>query len=108
MYFEVSLKVVKLLQCMMKKQQQVQQKKVIHLGGLRNTTSTETQKDVIYSEESGNKVPMTEKVIMPTIEGAVVTAEGAKNANVKTNIVNAIKSATGLSIDRIQVFEMNE
>ena len=51
---------------------------------------------------------MTEKVIMPTIEGAVVTAEGAKNANVKTNIVNAIKSATGLSIDRIQVFEMNE
>lgn len=75
-------------------------------GGLRNTTSTETQKDVIYSEKEGNQIPMTEKVVMPTIEGAIITAQGAKNANVKTNIVNAIKSATGLSIDKIQVFEM--
>lgn len=75
-------------------------------GGLRNTTSTETQKDVIYSEKEGNQIPMTEKVVMPTIEGAIITAQGAKNANVKTNIVNAVKSATGLSIDKIQVFEM--
>ena len=75
-------------------------------GGLRNTTSTQTQKDVIFSEKDGSQVPMTQKVVMPTIEGAIVTAQGAKNANVKTNIVNAIKSATGLSIDKIQVFEM--
>ena len=75
-------------------------------GGLRNTTSTQIQKDVIFSEKEGNQVPMTQKIIMPTIEGAIVTAQGAKNANVKTNIVNAVKSATGLSIDKIQVFEM--
>lgn len=75
-------------------------------GGLRNTTSTETQKDVIYSQKDGSQVPMTEKVIMPKIEGAIVTAQGAKNSVVKTNIVNAVKSATGLSIDKIQVFEM--
>ena len=75
-------------------------------GGLRNTTSTQTQKDVIFSEKDGSQVPMTQKVIMPTIEGAIITAQGAKNANVKTNIVNAVKSATGLSIDKIQVFEM--
>lgn len=75
-------------------------------GGLRNTTSTETQKDVIFSEKDGSQIPMTEKVVMPTIEGAVITAQGAKNARVKTNIVNAVKSATGLSIDKIQVFEM--
>ena len=49
---------------------------------------------------------MTEKVVMPTIEGAIITAQGAKNATVKSNIVNAVKSATGLSIDKIQVFEM--
>ena len=76
------------------------------LGGLRNTTSTEVQKDVIYSGEGGNKIPMTEKIVMPTIEGAVITAQGVENANVKTNIINAVKSATGLSIDKIQVFEM--
>lgn len=75
-------------------------------GGLRNTTSTQTQKDVIFSEKDGGQVPMTQKVIMPTIEGAIITAQGAKNASVKTNIVNAVKSATGLSIDKIQVFEM--
>ena len=77
-------------------------------GGTRNTTSTETQKDVIYSEENGNQVPMTEKIVMPTIEGAIITAEGAKNVNVKTNIINAVKSATGLSIDKIQVFEQEQ
>ena len=75
-------------------------------GGLRNTTSTQIQKDVIFSEKDGSQVPMTQKIIMPTIEGAIITAQGAKNANVKTNIVNAVKSATGLSIDKIQVFEM--
>ena len=75
-------------------------------GGLRNTTSTQVQKDVIFSGKDGNQVPMTQKIIMPTIEGAIITAQGAKNANVKTNIVNAVKSATGLSIDKIQVFEM--
>ena len=91
---------------MMKKQQQVQLKKQILVGGLRNTTSTEVQKDVIFSFKEGNQIPMTEKVIMPTIEGAVITAQGAKNANVRTNIVNAVKSATGLSMDKIQVFEM--
>lgn len=75
-------------------------------GGLRNTTSTETQKDVIFSEEDGNQVPMTEKIIMPTIEGAIITAQGAKNVTVKTNIISAVEAATGLSKDKIQVFEM--
>ena len=75
-------------------------------GGVRNTVSTETQKDVIYSEENGDKTPMTEKVIMPTIEGAIITAQGASSATVKSDIVNAVQAATGLSIDKIQVFEM--
>lgn len=75
-------------------------------GGIRNITSTQTQKDVIYSEEDGNQTPVTEKVVMPTIEGAIITAEGAVNATVKTNIVNAVQAATGLGIDKIQVFEM--
>ena len=75
-------------------------------GGLRNTTSTETQKDVIYSDDSGNKTPVTEKVIMPTIEGAIITARGASNATVKSNVISAVEAATGLSVDKIQVFEM--
>ena len=75
-------------------------------GGIRNTTSTETQKDVIFSDFNGGKKPVTEKVVMPVIEGAIITAKGASNASVKTNIINATQAATGLSIDKIQVFEM--
>ena len=75
-------------------------------GGIRNVISTETQKEVIYSEESGEKKPVTEKILMPTIRGAIITAEGASNATVKSNIVNAVQAATGLTIDKIQVFEM--
>lgn len=77
-------------------------------GGLRNTTSTETQKDVIYTDSNGNKEPVTESVIMPTIEGAIITADGASNAKVKTDIINAVQAATGLTIDKIQVFEINK
>ena len=43
---------------------------------------------------------------MPTIQGAIVTAEGANNAEVKTNIINAVGAVTGLTIDKIQVFEL--
>lgn len=75
-------------------------------GGVRNVISTETQREVIYSEESGDKKPVTEKVLMPTIQGAIITAEGASSSSVKTNIVNAVQAATGLTIDKIQVFEM--
>ena len=33
-------------------------------GGKRDTTSTETQKAVVYSDENGTKNPVTEKIIM--------------------------------------------
>lgn len=76
-------------------------------GGTRNVTETESKKDVVFSESSGQKQPVTEKKVMPTIQGAIITAEGAKDANVKTNIINAVGAVTGLSIDKIQVFETN-
>lgn len=76
-------------------------------GGTRNVTETENKKDVVFSESSGQKQPVTEKTVMPTIQGAIITAEGAKDANVKTNIINAVGAVTGLSIDKIQVFETN-
>lgn len=76
-------------------------------GGTRNVTETENKKDVVFSENSGQKQPVTEKTVMPTIQGAIITAEGAKDANVKTNIINAVGAVTGLSIDKIQVFETN-
>lgn len=76
-------------------------------GGIRNITETQTQKDVIYKENGSEKQVAIEKTIMPKIEGAIITAEGAHDASVKTNIINAVEAVTGLGIDKVQVFEMN-
>ena len=76
-------------------------------GGVRTIQQTDTQKDVIYSEDSGSKTPVTQKVTNPTIEGAIITAEGANDSNVKANIISAVSAATGLASHKIQVFKMN-
>ena len=75
-------------------------------GGTRNTVETENQKEVVFTEKSGIKDPVIQKTLMPIIEGAIITAEGASNATVKTDIISAVQAVTGLTIDRIQVFEM--
>lgn len=75
-------------------------------GGTRNTVETENQKEVVFTEKSGIKDPVIQKTVMPVIEGAIITAEGASDASVKTNIINAVQAVTGLTIDRVQVFEM--
>ena len=75
-------------------------------GGTRNVTETQSQKDVVFSESSGSKEPITQKTLMPVIQGAIITAKGAGNAVVKTDIINAMQALTGLSADKIQVFEM--
>lgn len=77
-------------------------------GGTRNVIQTDTQKEIAYTEESGKSSPITEKIIMPTIEGAVITAEGASNATVKANIISAIQAVTGLATHKIQVFQMEK
>ena len=75
-------------------------------GGTRNVTQTDTQKEIAYTSESGQSAPITEKIIMPTIEGAIITAEGASNVNVKANIISATQAVTGLATHKIQVFQM--
>lgn len=76
-------------------------------GGVRKFEQTDTDKEIIYEEKNGQKTPITQKVIMPKIEGAIVTAEGASNPAIKTNIIQAVSAATGISTYRIQVFEMS-
>jgi len=76
-------------------------------GGIRKIEETDIQKDIIYKEENGEKTPITQKVVQPKIEGAIITAKGAGNANIKTNIIQAVEAITGLATHKIQVFEMN-
>lgn len=75
-------------------------------GGVRTISQTDSSKEIVYTEESGKKVPITEKVIMPKIEGAIILAEGAGDANIKNDIILAVEAVTGLSTHKIQVFKL--
>lgn len=77
-------------------------------GGTRITQETDTKKDIIYKEENGKKVPITQTIINPKVEGAIVTAQGASDANVKNNIIQAVEAVTGVATHKIQVFEMRK
>lgn len=72
----------------------------------RKIQETDSQKDIIYKEENGEKTPITQKVVQPKIEGAIITAKGANDMTTKTNIIQAVEAATGLATHKIQVFEM--
>lgn len=76
-------------------------------GGTRKIQETDSQKDIIYQEDSGEKTPITQKIVQPKVEGAIITAKGANNVETKTNIIQAVEAVTGLATHKIQVFEMD-
>lgn len=76
-------------------------------GGIRKIQENNSQKDIIFKEESGEKTPITQKIVQAKIEGAIIIAQGAENVSIKTNIIQAVEAVTGLATHKIQVFEMN-
>lgn len=75
-------------------------------GGSRKITQSDIKKEVVYDESDGNKTIITQSTTSPEIEGAIITAEGADNSEIKTNIIQAVEAVTGLPSHRIQVFKM--
>lgn len=75
-------------------------------GGTRKIEETDSQKEIIFQENDGTKEIITQRVIEPKIEGAIITAEGAGDVNVKTSIIQAVEATTGLATHKIQVFIM--
>ena len=70
-------------------------------GGTRVIEEIDSSKEVVYQ----NDEIIIQKKISPKIEGAIITATGANNSAVKTNIIQAVEAATGLATHKIQVFE---
>lgn len=70
-------------------------------GGTRVVEQIDTSEEVVYQNEE----IITQKTISPKIEGAIITAQGANNSLIKTNIIQAVEAATGLATHKIQVFE---
>lgn len=77
-------------------------------GGTRKVTESDTKTEIIYKEENGEKVPITQSIISPKVEGAIVTAQGAGDSLVKTNIIQAVEAVTGVASHKIQVFQMSK
>lgn len=63
-------------------------------GGTRKVVETDTKKEVVYDEKSGSKTIITQSIVSPKIEGAIVTAEGGSNTNTKANIIQAVEAVT--------------
>ena len=76
-------------------------------GGIRKIEEKDLHKEIIYEENGGEKTIITQKVIEPQIEGAIITAKGAGSAEVKTSIIQAVEAVTGLATHKIQVFKMD-
>ena len=61
---------------------------------------------VLVSGSGREETGLVRKVKAPTYFGAVVVCQGADNASVRLAVVEAVRSATGLSTDRISVLKM--
>ena len=77
-------------------------------GGTRKVVETDVKKEVIYQETNGTKIPITQSTVSPKVEGAIITAQGATNTNIKAEIIQAVEAVTGLASHKIQVFAMSE
>lgn len=53
-------------------------RKQTHGGGNRKISQTSNKKEVIYQEINGEKIPVTQSIIKPKIEGAIAIAVGAR------------------------------
>ena len=75
-------------------------------GGTRTVEEEGKNKEIIFTEENGVNVPATQTVVNPKVEGVIVTAEGASDANTKANIISAVEAVTGVATHTLQVFSI--
>lgn len=59
----------------MKQKIQARQKKMIQTGGTRTIETLDENKEIIVDADNN---PITERIIMPKVEGAIVIAEGRR------------------------------
>lgn len=61
-------------------------------AGNKKTSETINEEKEVVKDESSNII--TEKVILPQIEGALVIAQGANNPSIRSNIISAVETVT--------------
>lgn len=72
-----------------------------------NTTQDSARKDTVLIEDSNREeTGLIRKIRSPIYRGAVVLCQGADNASVRLSVMEAVKSVTGLTSDRITILKM--
>lgn len=61
---------------------------------------------VIITDRNREETGLVKQLLPPVYRGAVVVCQGADSAGVRLNVVDAVKSVTGLSSDCITVLKM--
>ena len=61
---------------------------------------------LLVTDNSRSQNGLVRQIIPPVYRGAVVLCQGAEDARIRLQIVEAVKSVTGLSSDRITVLKM--
>lgn len=74
-------------------------------GGERTTTQNDTQKTVVYKEQSGAKEPIVQTTIIPKISGVMIVASGVSDSKIKSDISTAVEAVTGVGSHKIQILE---
>lgn len=72
-------------------------------GGERLIESIDSNKEVI---SDSNQNPITERVVYPKAEGAIISVKGNIGVGTKDDIVQAVSATTGLATHKIQILEM--
>lgn len=76
-------------------------------GGNRHVSENRTDKTVICTvDERGQSVPLVVKTISPSVEGVVVIAQGADQARVRRDIIEAIQVLFDVDMNRISIIKM--
>ena len=69
-------------------------------------TNTSKQDTVIITDEDRAQNGLIQHTVYPKYRGAIVVCQGADNAQVRLNIVEAVSRITGLGMDKISVLKM--
>lgn len=67
-----------------------------------------SEQKYILINKNGEEQPLVQKQLEPTVQGVVVVCEGAGNAQVNEQVVNAITCALGISSNRVYVAQLTD
>lgn len=72
-----------------------------------NLQTNQAENTVYEKDQQGNERPYVTEELLPEIEGVLVIAQGAGNAQIVTEITEAVMALFGVDAHKIKVMKMN-